>query len=149
MKILLTSPKCDSGKEYSQYPLGVLYVMSYLISQRPDYDIHFYDPRVDPCSLEDTIANFSPDVIGISFTTGSRLNAIKIAQKYNNEKRLIVAGGFHPTCRPEDCLGNGFDVVVRGDGEEVFLRVLEEYEEKGKSRGVLLGEKIEDLDKLI
>lgn len=147
MKILLTSPECDWGKEYHQYPLGALYLMSYL-SSKCDYDIRFYDPRVDSSSLKDIVLDFNPDVIGVSFTTGSRLNAIKIAQRYNDNKRLIVAGGFHPTCRPEDCLNNGFDVVVKGDGEKTFPKIVKEYEKRGKFRGIFLGERIEDLDKL-
>lgn len=57
-------------------------------------------------------------------------------------KGQTIVGGAHPSLLPEDC--EGFDYVIRGEGEEVLPKIL-----KGQiPKGVITTTRIEDLDKL-
>lgn len=48
----------------------------------------------------------------------------KIRKRYG-DKVFCIAGGPHPTADPEGCLGIGFDIVARGEGEETILDILQ------------------------
>ncbi len=66
-------------------------------------------------------------VLGISFFT-TQLWEISdlvksLREKYKN-KVLFIAGGPHPTGDPEGTLNMGFDLVVRGEGEETLIDIL-------------------------
>lgn len=65
-----------------------------------------------------------PDLVGISaFTCGAR-SGREYARIAHEHGAFVVAGGFHPSARPEDVLGwPGVDAVVRGEGEHA-LRAL-------------------------
>lgn len=66
-------------------------------------------------------------VVGISFFT-TQLWEIRdlvksLREKYEN-RVLFIAGGPHPTGDPEGTLRMGFDLVVRGEGEETVIEIL-------------------------
>ncbi|NVM16470.1 MAG: TIGR04013 family B12-binding domain/radical SAM domain-containing protein [Candidatus Lokiarchaeota archaeon] len=66
-------------------------------------------------------------VLGISFFTTQLWeisDLIKsLRDKYKN-RVLFIAGGAHPTGDPEGTLKMGFDLVVRGEGEETLIEIL-------------------------
>lgn len=143
MNILFYYPKPDVGAEYIKYPLGVLYLASVL---KKDHNIKFHDSNVDDNKIEYVVDDFNPDAIGVSFTTGSRKNAFNLANKF--PERYLIAGGFHPSSRPKDCLDNGFNLVVRGDAELILPKLLKSYEKGAILGGIHEGEKVKDLDTL-
>ncbi len=49
---------------------------------------------------------------------------ISILRKIGGSKVVLIAGGPHPTGDPVGTLKMGFDIVVRGEGEEVFLDLI-------------------------
>ena len=49
----------------------------------------------------------------------------RIKTSFPQEKLLFLAGGSHPSGNPVQTLQLGFDLVVIGEGETVFPRVLE------------------------
>ena len=66
-------------------------------------------------------------VLGISFFTTQLWGVSDLVKtlrdKYRN-KVLLIAGGPHPTGDPEGTLDMGFDLVVRGEGEETLIEIL-------------------------
>ena len=129
MKVLLIHPKCKTEEiSHLQIPLGLCYIASYI---RKKHDVMIYDEPVEKKSLKKLIDNFNPDVIGFSFTTQSAYRAYQLVKKFKKNK-LCVAGGIHSTFRPEEALENGFDVVVLGEGERTFLKILDALELKKK-----------------
>ena len=133
MKVLLIHPKCKTEEiSHLQIPLGLCYIASYI---RKKHDVMIYDEPVEKKSLKKLIDNFNPDVIGFSFTTQSAYRAYQLVKKFKKNK-LCVAGGIHPTFRPEEALENGFDVVVLGEGERTFLKILDTLELKKKIKNI-------------
>lgn len=55
--------------------------------------------------------------------------AKRLKKKENNV--LIVFGGIHATIAPEECLSVA-DVVIRGEGEYVFLELIKRIEQLDK-----------------
>lgn len=53
-----------------------------------------------------------------------------IREKFK-DKILLIAGGPHPTGDPIGTLKIGFDIVVRGEGEETFLELLDKVIHNG------------------
>ncbi len=78
-------------------------------------------------------ARFSPDIIGISILTFSAKTSYALINRLKLPGRVIIAGGPHPSSLPEETLGHSAcDIVVRGEGEETFSRLLELYETGNK-----------------
>lgn len=141
MKILFYYPKPDVGEEYMKYPLGVLYLAAVL---KREHEILFYDAKVDERSIENVIKSYNPDVLGVSFTTGSKRNAFEIVKKFPD--KLFIAGGFHPSSRPKECLNAGFKAVIRREGEIILPKLLKLYENGKEIKGIYDGEIVNNLD---
>lgn len=45
--------------------------------------------------------------------------------KTHNPGNRVVIGGPHALANPEECLADGFDVVVKGDGENITVKTFE------------------------
>lgn len=143
MKVLLYYATSDVGEEYLKYPLGLLYLGAMV---RNKHEVKFYDSKVDTNTIENVVESFDPDVIAISFTSGSTVDAFTIANKF--PEKILMAGGFHPTVRPQECLENGFNVVVRGEGEYIFSSLLNKLEKGESISGIYEAERIKNLDEL-
>jgi len=78
--------------------------------------------------LDGLLKEFSKVIVAFSFMTFQLLEIMGIArsirEKYSS-RPILVAGGPHPTGDPKGTLKLGFDVVVRGEGEEIFPELLE------------------------
>ncbi|MFB7511955.1 MULTISPECIES: B12-binding domain-containing radical SAM protein [unclassified Streptomyces] len=74
------------------------------------------------------------DIHGLTcnFTNSAQITA-DLAQfiKSVNPKAFVVAGGVDPTARPQYYLERGVDLVVQGEGEWVFSRVVQAYANGG------------------
>lgn len=66
----------------------------------------------------------SADVIGISTTTSTSMEAYHIARYARSQGKTVVMGGAHATFMAEEAL-ESCDYVVRGEGDVSFLRLLE------------------------
>ena len=80
-------------------------------------------------SLQEVFQNSDSDVYGITATTFTRFEAIKIAKylkKFRPSSRIVV-GGVHFMYCPEDTLSKvpDIDVVVRGEGEIPIVEFLD------------------------
>lgn len=67
-------------------------------------------------------------VVGISFFTTQLWDTYRIIRKLREKyghKLLYIAGGPHPTGDPLGTLKVGFNLVVRGEGEETLIELLQ------------------------
>lgn len=67
------------------------------------------------------------DIIGISSITSTAPRAFHLAKRYRSMGIPVVMGGPHPTFLPEESLRYA-DYVVRGEGEETLVELLEHLE---------------------
>lgn len=78
--------------------------------------------------LEDVLKRHKKVIIAISFFTTQLwlINDMvkKLRERYGG-KPLYIAGGAHPTGDPLGTLKIGFDLVVRGEGEETLIEILQ------------------------
>ncbi len=93
--------------------------------------------------IKKKIADFSPDVVGISFLFSSQArNTHEICSivKSVNKKIIVVLGGAHPSAIPQEALSDrNVDFVIIGDGESAFKKLLESIES---------GNNVKDIDGL-
>jgi anaerobic magnesium-protoporphyrin IX monomethyl ester cyclase len=75
------------------------------------------------------IRSFAPDAIGITILTTFAASAFKTAQlcKQYNKDVPVIAGGPHCTIKPDEVmkLCPDIDFLVRGEGEETLLELIE------------------------
>ncbi len=121
MQILFINPAFGYvGKD--KFPLGLGYLAA--IARKGGHRVAVADENVRDAVPWNQLKEF--DMVGISVTTPalSRMRALLVLiQEQKKPGSLVVAGGHHPTFRPEDVLRAGADVVVRGEGEESFARL--------------------------
>ena len=124
LKIALIQPDSPFLFEPLAFPsLGLMYVSSYL--KQNGYAPKIYDLTGGvklPENLEADIVGFSSQI-----TQFKDVVDMKDRLKETNPDALYVIGGPFPTHSPEDCLAEGFDIIVRGEGEIPMLDIVESY----------------------
>ncbi len=140
MTVVLADPPARERGYDASYPnIGLLYVIAYTRKMLPGLDIYYLQSA---CNLAEHIAALTarnPTIYGISFTSKTfRLAAKTIAAvKRRFPDTLIVCGGPHPTAMPVDTLSQTeADVVVRGEGEQTFARLVRTRLEGGPMASV-------------
>ncbi len=87
----------------------------------------------DPVICDETLEPFdaatvaSGDVVGIGIHTGNALRGYEVGRLARAAGALVIFGGIHATLFPDEphALG-GAHAVVKGDGEVIWARVIEE-----------------------
>ncbi len=117
-------------------PLGLLYVAGYL--EAHGVDVHVKDLNI--ARRGETPIRFQDyDVVGIGTDTTRYLQAQKIAEQAKKQGAIVVMGGPHPYYVAEEILRTRVvDYVVRGEGEETMLELIQ-FLEQGKDPGVVRG----------
>ena len=87
----------------------------------PEVDIAFRDDRVYPFTLDDLDA----DLYAFSFFTPAATRAFELSDALRAAGKRTVCGGIFPSMMPEEAARH-FDAVVVGEGEAVWLEVLED-----------------------
>ncbi len=136
MKVLLVNPPqlnlitnnipsvVDEERGYNP-PLGILYVAAYARENTP-HEIKVIDAVVEELGypeLKSRIALEKPDVVGITATTFTLVDACETARlvKEIDKEIKVVMGGPHPYIYPEETINlPGVDFLALGEGEEVF-----------------------------
>lgn len=108
--------------------LGLLYIAAYLEDKNIECDVlDFQATLASPEEMEAAIRVCDYDFYGITATTPLAHNAYLISKIIKQEKpdATVVLGGVHPTALPEESFMEGdVDYVVRGEGEEIFYRLV-------------------------
>lgn len=104
-------------------PLGLASIAASLLNDCHEVRVWDLNMMNDPSGyLDKALAEFKPEIVGITSTTPIINKAYEIAAliKKVNCDLLIVAGGPHPSALPEEVLNESeIDCVVRGEGEFV------------------------------
>ena len=94
--------------------------------RRAGHEVFAIDLEADPGRIEERLAELQPDLVGVSFRTPLFPQARLIAEAARRllPDALLVAGGVHPSTRPDETLLRApFDVVVRGEGDQTLVEL--------------------------
>ena len=145
--------KNHGGDEKSYYPLGLLYISSYLKSHR--HTVKIIDVAAEGKTLIDILKIIkieNPKLIGISSMTTSIMSAVKLAQNIKDnygDSFQVGLGGVHLCCDPSFIKRFPiFDFGVSGEGEKTFEELLLRAKKGERIKGLIQGETIENLDSL-
>jgi len=145
MKIVFIQPKgCSFAEGHLWEPVSFGYLISYAKEFHPDYQYKvmsagFYK---DTEILEECK---DADLVCFTATTPQMYHAKELADKIKTKK---VFGGVHPTISTKDAFAAGADIVVQGEGEIAFRKILDSLS-RGKSPKKIYKEPfIENLDSL-
>ena len=130
--VLLSLPDWVDANPIMYFPLSLMYLGA--VTRDAGYDVEIVDCRGGIKRLPE--ARF----YGFSCATPQ----INLAKKWSGQlPGKTIIGGAHPSLLPNDCTKH-FDYVVRGEGENVILEILE----GNLPNGVVASERIRDLDSL-
>ena len=148
-KILLIQPAFSKDSSPSM-PLGLIYIATLL--KNNGHKVKILDRTVNNSDKYlEFLLKKNYDFVGIGTFTGPMLfDAIKISKMTKDfSSSIVVWGSFHPTIMPEQTLEQKYvDYIVRGEGEETFLQMVELYDKK-KSFSKLNGVNLNPLAKPI
>jgi len=107
------------------FPLGLLYLASYVREQGHQVTIFDGTFETDESAFEAHLAKHKPDVVGISALVTSRTTALRLAAMAA-PTAVVVLGGPDPTSDPAAYLADeNVDIVVHHEGEQTIARLLE------------------------
>jgi len=155
MKILLLKPPITLPKQFSgintrfSQPIGLGYIASMLEKNGYD-DVKIIDTGIEDWKrinkrydgkeyagmnfgdIKKIIEKELPDIIGITSMTPDATNAFiisKLAKEVSSDIKTMM-GGPHACAMPEETLMEGIDFVCIGEGEYMFLELVEELEKE-------------------
>ncbi|MGQ9502114.1 MAG: B12-binding domain-containing radical SAM protein [Anaerolineae bacterium] len=121
MRVLLIQPKQNQGIGLERLdliePLGLEMIAGAL---QDGHEIALLDLRLQPEALSTMLADFRPQVVGISSTfTVKMYQTLHIAEiaKATDPQTFVVVGGHHPSLYPRDFQHPAVDAIVVGEGE--------------------------------
>ncbi len=130
-KVLLLFPN-----PISQIQMGLAYIGA--VFENNSYNVNIavntFDKKYENSDFIKIINDFSPSIIGISFSTYRILKIYDLIRKISRPDRLIIAGGPHPTLFPEEVLRHGADIVVIGEGEGVIQEIIDFIDNKNNKK---------------
>ena len=83
-----------------------------------DVETNFMDDRNEFINYEE-----NTDLVVISVETYTAKRAYEIAKKFQKRGIKVLAGGYHPTVEPDECLEH-FDSIILGNAESVWTKIL-------------------------
>lgn len=132
MKVLLV--KClDPARRdvyaFRQIPLGIASLVAVLQNR---HEVIVHDMLVDDDLIE-LIQTECPDVIGLSIFSVDFTYIKKLLPRIRKvaPNITILAGGTHPTAEPVQTLNSGIDFVIRGEGEDAIVSLINVLENDG------------------
>jgi magnesium-protoporphyrin IX monomethyl ester (oxidative) cyclase len=142
MRVLLINPYVEQMYRELNYaenfrtPLGLAYCAAYI--ERAGHEVEILDALVLKVTfprLRKILLKKRPHVVGISTYSPTRYECFrtaKVVKETLGEEVKVVAGGPHVSAAPDDTLRfvSPIDYVVRGEGEETLLELLEALESR-------------------
>jgi len=138
-RLLLIHPYFAEQRHYgsmskvapSLLPVSLVYLAGYM--EKQGYPVRIFDGQVEnmtEATINQTIIDFQPDVVGITCMTPMVTETHLVAKivKTRSKAPMVVVGGIHPTILPNDIITDeNIDVVVRGEGEITFHELLSNW----------------------
>jgi len=131
LKVTLINP--PHLTRYPQPPVGLALIASVL--EREGYQATVLDANAMSLQPKDVNPMVTgADVVGLTAMTPTISTAMSIAHhlKQANPDLTIILGGAHATLLPDETLATTpeIDVIVRGEGEETIIELLQALEDK-------------------
>jgi radical SAM superfamily enzyme YgiQ (UPF0313 family) len=121
------------------FSLGLLYLAAIL--EEEEYEITVSDQRSDHNIVDIPKSDYYMFTATTSFEITDAIRIAKYLKYRDGNECVTVIGGHHATLFPTEC-SEHFDVVVRGDGENAVVEIVEEK----ISNGIILGKELNDLN---
>jgi radical SAM superfamily enzyme YgiQ (UPF0313 family) len=125
MRVLLVNPSQQAVYGFEMQPtyppLGILYVAA--VFENENCSVRFLDMDAEQISqdkISQRLAEFRPDLVGITSLTPTINIALSIAKIAKNVERKVkvLLGGVHPTVLPFEVINNEYvDFVIEGEAE--------------------------------
>lgn len=132
-RIVFIEPKAPGFHYFSRViipRLGSL-ILGTILRNR-GYEIKVYIEELKSLDFKEVL---KADLVGISTTTSTAPRAYNIAKKIKKAGIPVVMGGTHVTFLPDEAL-NHADYVVRGEGEDAIVELVEFLEKGGDLRNI-------------
>jgi anaerobic magnesium-protoporphyrin IX monomethyl ester cyclase len=127
-KVLLVYPYFRPLRDRSVFrfpPLGISYLASSLLNA--GHEVRLLDCTfMNKSDALEKALEAGAEVVGIYSMVTMLDDCLWLARQLRASARLLMVGGPLPTCDPYAFLGD-FDVVVRGEGEQTVLEILQAY----------------------
>src|SRR5262249_31358115 len=120
-------------------PLGILALSNPLLNA--GYQIRIIDSTITPNFQKRVIEELDDALcLAVSLVTGPMIKeTVQIARpaKELYPEKPVILGGWHPSLLPDQTLAAPYvDVVVKGQGEDTFLEVVQRIESGESLRGI-------------
>ena len=160
MRIVLIHPNYHSGgaEIAGSWPPAWVAYLSGSLKAAGYTDIHFIDAMTNDLTegdLRHRIAELGPDIVGCTAITPSIYTAERVLEiaKEVCPSAVRVLGGIHATFMYKQVLSEApwIDVIVRGEGEEIFLELVRSVAERRwlTDRHSIKGLAFRDKDKIV
>lgn len=134
-KVLLVKTYFPSVNLQITFPLGIMYLASYLRNnlKGTDLDVRIIDMRLGKIrlkELEKYIMNYQPSIIGLSslsFEAQATHSVANMIKNINQEMKVIVGGPYGTVLYRDILKDKNIDAVVIGEGEETFYELVNCY----------------------
>ena len=129
MKLRLIAPATPWSSKRKRVLLPPLGLAMVAAVTPPDVEISLTDENVTPIDFEKQV-----DLVGVTALTVTAPRAYEITDTFRAKGVKVVLGGIHPSVRPEEA-GQHADAIVIGEAEEVWPKVIEDFE-RNRLQGV-------------
>jgi len=126
MRVMIVNPKFRLPIDTRTTPhLGLAYLAA--VSEERDDEVLLFDADVENEPITDAIRRFDPEIVGITANTPQVKSAWRTAKAIKSVKDIpVVLGGPHVSVLPAESVSRPeVDVVVRGEGEAVWVKLCE------------------------
>ncbi|MCX6995559.1 MAG: radical SAM protein [Kiritimatiellaeota bacterium] len=124
--LLRPAPLHEQFGDESFMPLGLAYIAAVL--EKSGCEVKVLDlltTKRSEAQLLETITSFKPEVMGFTAVTPVVNSAYRMLEKIKGLNIRTVIGGPHASAMPQEALEKGFDFVVRGEGEETIVDLMQ------------------------
>ena len=118
----------ERGQAIASLPSLSLLTLAALTPDRHEVSYHEIHEMREAVDLPDA------ELVAIATFTAQVKDAYELSNRYRRQGVTTVMGGLHVTSRPEEALEHA-DIIVIGEGEEMWPRLLEDLE-KGQAERV-------------
>ncbi|MEW6775592.1 MAG: radical SAM protein [Bdellovibrionota bacterium] len=143
MRIFLINPPTNYDDPYPWVePLGIGYIAA--ACRDAGHEVRIRDlcyTTMDAVSrVFGELDEFRPDLVGLTAMTENFKNGLEIARAVKSRYGCpVVFGGWHVSGEPQAVLDPAIDYVVRGEGEDTILELLEYLQDKGPALSEING----------
>lgn len=107
-------------------PMGIMCLIANV--KRHGHESDLYLTNLEP-NLFKAVADYKPDVIGFSVTSGSEPYYLELIRRLRKHASFVsIMGGPHPTFFPEIIEAPEVDIICRGEGDQALVELLDKMQ---------------------